>query len=242
MTSATDTRLGFTRGFQLGQSGQSVCDAINKNYRLMSVLVQMTVINHAATTPPATPADGDAYIIATGATGVWASHVTHIAAWDATLGLTGDWFYIIPTAGLRAYSQALSREIRYTGAAWSTTLTTSVIGNDSGSLTLQSINASGNASISQRLQSGTETSLTTVFTTSKVDAQIARFSIYSVIELNFTVLGASVTTVTVAAGTGSPEGNFTARPSSTFHERGGDLYLKKTGTGNTGWKKVLTEA
>lgn len=242
MTSTTDTRLGVTRGFQLGQSGQSVCDAINKNYRLLSVLMQMTVINHAATTPPGSPADGDAYIIATGATGVWATKVNQIAAWDASIGPTGDWFYIVPSNGLRAHSNSLGYAVTYSGGAWSTSLTASVISNSTGAIVIQSINPSGTANISQRLQAGTETSLSTAYSTSKVDGQPIRYSIYGYVELNFSALGASTTTISVLAGTASPEGNVTARPGSTYHDRGGDLYLKKTGTGNTGWKKVLTEA
>lgn len=114
--------------------------------------------------------------------------------------------------------------------------------NQSGTIALQSINPLGQSSISLRLQPGTESALSTVFSVSKQDGQPMRFSTYGNLELNASAFGASATTVSVLAGTASPEGNVTARPGSTYHDRGGDIYLKKTGTGNTGWKKIITEA
>lgn len=113
--------------------------------------------------------------------------------------------------------------------------------NQTGAVNLQSINPSGQATIALRLQPGTESALNTAFSVSKQDGQPMRFSTYGNLELNASVLGASATTVSVLAGTANPEGNVTARPGSTYHDRGGDIYLKKTGTGNTGWKKILTE-
>lgn len=114
--------------------------------------------------------------------------------------------------------------------------------NQAGAVSLQSINAAGTATISLRLQAGTESALSTAFTVSKQDGQPMRFSTYGNVELNASSQGASTTTISVLAGTATPEGVVTARPGSTYHDRGGDIYLKKTGTGNTGWKKILTEA
>lgn len=240
MAKATDTRLGITRGFALGESGASVADALNKNARLMSVLLQMTVINHAATTPPGSPADGDAYIIASGATGVWASHVTHIAAWDASIGPSGDWFYIVPSNGLRAHSIALGRPTQFDGTAWSTTQYASVISNKTGAIILESIQPSGNASVAFRLQAGTETSGTTMLSASKADGVLGRVSCYGTVELNYANVGTSTTTtVGLYTGTGSPEGNLAARPGSMYLNRsGGKPYYKDSGTGNTGWLQL----
>jgi len=43
-------------------------------------------------------------------------------------------------------------------------------------------------------------------------------------------------------GEGSPEGNITAPPGAIYQDKGspGGLYIKDTGTGNMGWKKVQT--
>lgn len=240
MAKSTDARIGVTRGFSLGESGASVADALNKNARLMSVLLQMTVINHAATTPPTTPVDGDAYIIATGATGVWASHVNHIAAWDASIGSSGDWFYIIPANGLRAHSIALGRPIQFDGTAWSTTQYASVISNKTGGLIFESVQPSGSASVSARLQAGTETATTTMLSLSKADGVLGRVSCYGTVELNYANVGTSTTTtVGLYTGTGSPEGNLAARTGSMYMNRsGGKPFYKDSGTGNTGWLQL----
>lgn len=238
MAKATDARIGVTRGFSLGESGASVADALNKNARLMSVLLQMTVINHAATTPPTTPVDGDAYIIATGATGVWASHVNHIAAWDASIGSSGDWFYIIPANGLRAHSIALGRPIQFDGTAWSTTQFASVISNKTGGLIFESVQPSGSATIAGRLQAGTETATTTVFSASKADGQLPVYTLSGTLKLNYVNQGTASGTRDVLNGVGSPEGNQTARPGSLYLIHGGRPYFKDTGTGNTGWVQL----
>ena len=111
--------------------------------------------------------------------------------------------------------------------------------NQTGGLSLQSINPSGTALISLRLQAGTETALSTAFSVSKQDGQAMRFSTYGVMELNSSVLGASTTTVGVLPGTGNPEGNVTARPGTVYLNRsGGRPYYKDSGTGNTGWLQL----
>lgn len=47
--------------------------------------------------------------------------------------------------------------------------------------------------------------------------------------------------VSEISGTGSPEGAISANPSSVFHDRtAGNIWLKQTGTGNTGWVQVST--
>lgn len=41
-----------------------------------------SVISATTTDPPGTPADGDTYLVPTGATGVWAAHVGEVATWN----------------------------------------------------------------------------------------------------------------------------------------------------------------
>ena len=42
------------------------------------------------------------------------------------------------------------------------------------------------------------------------------------------------------AGAGSPEGSLTASPGATYYDTtGDDFYVKKTGTGDTGWQLVV---
>lgn len=99
MTKATEGRLGVTRGYVLGQSGQVVADETNKNYRLWATLVQTTVKSMTLTTPPGSPADGDIYVVGASATGAWAGKDKQLAAWDASLS-TPAWFFVTPFDGL----------------------------------------------------------------------------------------------------------------------------------------------
>lgn len=47
--------------------------------------------------------------------------------------------------------------------------------------------------------------------------------------------------VSIINRTGNPEGVYSANPSSMFHDHdNGDIYSKKTGTGNTGWALIAT--
>jgi hypothetical protein len=51
-----------------------------------------------------------------------------------------------------------------------------------------------------------------------------------------------MTSIEIQEGTGSPEGVITASPGTLYRRTdAGELYIKKTGTDNTGWGKVITE-
>lgn len=63
--------------------------------------VLIRVENITTTAPPSTPTDGDAYIIAAGATGDWAGKDHQIAIWDGSVS-PSDWFYIVPENGSEA--------------------------------------------------------------------------------------------------------------------------------------------
>jgi hypothetical protein len=55
-----------------------------------------SVVSATTTAPPGSPADGDSYLVPTGATGVWSTHIGEVATWDADLA---TWVYTIPAAG-----------------------------------------------------------------------------------------------------------------------------------------------
>ena len=54
----------------------------------------LTVISMTTTVPPGAPVEGDAYLVPTGATGVWAARVGQIAEW-----VNGAWAYLTTTDG-----------------------------------------------------------------------------------------------------------------------------------------------
>ena len=76
-------------------------------------LVQQTVIDATRTAPPVSPTEGDAHIVATGATGAWSGRDGHIAAW-----LTGTWVFLVPRAGWIVWNETTTTHVKWNGSAW----------------------------------------------------------------------------------------------------------------------------
>ena len=53
----------------------------NEALRILDGLVQLSVLDRDLTAPPGSPADGDRYIVASGATGDWAGWDLNVALW-----------------------------------------------------------------------------------------------------------------------------------------------------------------
>ncbi len=85
----------------------------NEAIRLLDALVQMSVISRTLMAPPATPADGNRYIVAAGATGAWAT-------WDLNIAyyVDGAWMKLVPQPGWLAWIEAESVHVRWDGSAW----------------------------------------------------------------------------------------------------------------------------
>lgn len=72
------------------------------------------VISLALATPPGSPSDGDAYIVAASPTGAWAGQAKAIAYYQTGTG----WIFITPRTGFTAYNQATDTDYRYVSSAW----------------------------------------------------------------------------------------------------------------------------
>jgi hypothetical protein len=70
----------------------------NTMLRMLQALVQGNVIDLTAT-PPASPADGDTYIVDVGATGAWAGHDNSIAYYTTQNLSTSGWDFWVPQDG-----------------------------------------------------------------------------------------------------------------------------------------------
>ena len=70
---------------------------VNEALSLIDALAQMAVVAVGATSPPATPDEGERHIIGTGATGAW-------SGWDNSIALFfgGAWLRLIPQTGWMA--------------------------------------------------------------------------------------------------------------------------------------------
>jgi hypothetical protein len=85
----------------------------NEAIRLLDALVQMSAISRSESDPPASPNDGDRYIVASGGTGAWAGWDLNVAYW-----VDGAWMKLVPQLGWRAWVVDEARLVIWTGAAW----------------------------------------------------------------------------------------------------------------------------
>lgn len=85
----------------------------NEALRLLDGLVQLSVLDRDLTAPPGSPADGDRYIVASGATGAWTGWDLNVALWT-----DGAWLRLPPRAGWQAWVEDEGLLLVYNGSAW----------------------------------------------------------------------------------------------------------------------------
>ena len=85
----------------------------NEALRILDGLVQLSVLDRDLTAPPGSPADGDRYIVASGATGDW-------VGWDLNVALftDGTWLRLPPRSGWRAWVEDEGLLVVYDGSSW----------------------------------------------------------------------------------------------------------------------------
>ncbi|MGK2872448.1 MAG: DUF2793 domain-containing protein [Alphaproteobacteria bacterium] len=86
---------------------------VNEALSGLDVLVQLSVLDRDLTAPPASPVEGDRYLVAAGPIGAWAGQEDRIAAWQA-----GAWVFRIPRNGWRAWVEDEALPVFYDGGAW----------------------------------------------------------------------------------------------------------------------------
>ena len=86
---------------------------VNEALRLLDGLVQLAVLDRHLTAPPASPADGARYIVASGATGAW-------AGWDLNVAyrVDGAWMRLVPRPGWQAWVVDEASFLAWDGSAW----------------------------------------------------------------------------------------------------------------------------
>ncbi|MFN3659582.1 MAG: DUF2793 domain-containing protein [Pseudolabrys sp.] len=85
----------------------------NEALRILDALVQLAVLDRDLTAPPASPAEGQRWIVKAGATGLWAGHDNAIAAWQ-----DGGWLYSAPKTGWVAFVADEGTLLVWNGTAW----------------------------------------------------------------------------------------------------------------------------
>ena len=70
----------------------------NEALRLLDAVVQLSVLDRDLTAPPSLPINGDRYVVASGATGLWAGWDLNVATW-----VDGVWMRLVPRPGWLAW-------------------------------------------------------------------------------------------------------------------------------------------
>jgi len=96
-----------------GQAGKHI--TVNEALTRIDQLVMLGVISRTLATPPASPTEGDRYIVPTGATGSWSGRTAQVA-----VVVNGGWDFIAPRNGWRAFVDAEGAEVVYSAGVWST--------------------------------------------------------------------------------------------------------------------------
>ena len=87
----------------------------NEALTLLDMAVQLAVLDASLTAPPGSPAEGDRYIVAAGATGAWAGKDGEVATW-----VDGAWIFATPETGWLAFDVATSALLVFLSGTWQT--------------------------------------------------------------------------------------------------------------------------
>lgn len=85
----------------------------NEALRYLDTLVQLAILDRDLTAPPSSPAEGQRWIVKTGATDAWSGHADHVAAWQ-----DGAWQFSAPIAGWVAYVIDEEILVAWDGDSW----------------------------------------------------------------------------------------------------------------------------
>ena len=131
MPASTGPSLGIKYGWPLGDFYKTEMDT---NLKRLDRLVMPSVINATSTAPPESPnVNGDRYIIAATATGVWAGKENQIAT-----TVSGAWEYETPSAGWSVRNLDTGDWLYFNGSTW---VSAPIINNVRGSITVDMANA-----------------------------------------------------------------------------------------------------
>lgn len=95
MPAQQDPVMGLYHGYSSSESGWG--DQVSSNFTKLGALAQLAVISRSLTSAPGTPVNGARYIVAAGATGIWAGKSGQIAIWRAA---TSAWEFYVPFDGM----------------------------------------------------------------------------------------------------------------------------------------------
>lgn len=113
MASSQNGNIGIWSGYTPGDNGWT--SQHNSNWDAIDALMQATIKSATTTTPPGSPANGDMYIVPSGATGAWVSQTNKLAVWVTR---SSAWAFYSPKNGWQVFNQADGGDYLYNGTAW----------------------------------------------------------------------------------------------------------------------------
>lgn len=113
MAAKSGPNLGLSYGWTARESGWNT--GMDANLRRVDALLHLAVKSRAQSTPPASPAEGDRYIVGPSPTDAWAGKAGQIA-----VRIEGAWEFHAPQVGWLAFIAAEDRLAVYKAGGWST--------------------------------------------------------------------------------------------------------------------------
>ena len=110
--SLTDPNLGLNYAWTLGESGWN--DGMDSNLKRVGAVLGLSVKDRDLTAPPASPVNGDRYIIPAAATGVWAGKTNQIA-----VRISDAWEYHVPKIGWLCFIEDEAKLSAFKATGWS---------------------------------------------------------------------------------------------------------------------------
>lgn len=108
----TDASTGFELPFILpGQAQKELFH--NEALALVDAALHPVVEGAPSGEPPASPAVGQGWLVAAGATGAWTGKGGHLAVWTE-----GGWRFVRPQPGMCVWDKAAGVPRRWTGSGW----------------------------------------------------------------------------------------------------------------------------
>lgn len=108
MANSTNLNLPF---IEAAQAQKHVTH--NAALQLLDAVVMLSVIDRDLSTPPASPTDGDRYLVASSAVGDWSGQDGKLAAWQ-----DGAWSFYTPREGWLAWIADEDIFLIFNGASW----------------------------------------------------------------------------------------------------------------------------
>jgi len=98
-----------------GNAGEGHYNELMRQWRGLDALVMPRLDGYLVNTPPASPADGDLYIIGAAPAGAWAGQGGKVTRWSS---VASAWEFYAPKNGWMLQSNSARETYRYTGGAW----------------------------------------------------------------------------------------------------------------------------